>query len=62
MGIVSIGEVVGSVSGGPSEPGAPTATQSQPQEQGAAPSSEQTEALERQLRSRAWRQARLAAD
>lgn len=62
MGIVSIGEVVGSVSGGPSEQEAPTPAQAQPQGQEAGPGPEQTEALERKLRAKSWRKTRLAAD
>lgn len=62
MGIVSIGEVVGSVSGGPSEQEAPTQAQAQPQGQQGGPGPEQAEALERLLRAKAWRKTRLSAD
>ncbi|MCP3100752.1 hypothetical protein LZ198_17930 [Myxococcus sp. K15C18031901] len=63
MGIVSIGEVVGSVSDGPSAQQSPEAGPAQPaQPGGAAPGPEQAEAVERQLRTKAWRRTRLAAD
>ncbi len=63
MGIVSIGEVVGSVSDGPSARRSPEAGTAQPaQSGGGAPGPEQAEALERLLRTKAWRRTRLAAD
>ncbi|NTX06651.1 hypothetical protein HUA74_42075 [Myxococcus sp. CA051A] len=62
MGIVSIGEVVGSVSDSPSAQQPPEAGTAQATPPGGAPGPEHAEALERQLRTRAWRRTRLTAD
>jgi hypothetical protein len=62
MGIVSIGEVVGSVQGGPSEQERPASDEAGAQQQGAVPHVSPPEGVERELRVRAWRRTRLQAD
>jgi hypothetical protein len=62
MGIVSIGEVVGSVRGGPSEQEQPPAEDVRAQQEGAVPGVPHPDELERVLRARARRQTRLQAD
>ncbi|MCE9670514.1 hypothetical protein LY474_22170 [Myxococcus stipitatus] len=62
MGIVSIGEVVGSVSDGPSAQPPSEAGAGQSPQPGGASIPEQAEALERQLRAKVWRRTRLTAD
>ncbi|MFY0566335.1 hypothetical protein ACN28E_21200 [Archangium lansingense] len=62
MGIVSIGEVVGSVQGGPSEQEQSPSEEARAQQQGAAPNVPPPDDLERELRVRAWRRTRLHAD
>jgi hypothetical protein len=62
MGIVSIGEVVGSVQGAPGQP-EPLSTEQAPTEQQAAtPRPTHAEDVQRELRMRAWRRTRLHAD
>jgi len=62
MGIVSIGEVVGSVSDGPSSPPPSEAGAGHPSQPAGASIPDQAEALERQLRTKVWRRTRLTAD
>ncbi|WP_257446345.1 hypothetical protein [Archangium lipolyticum] len=62
MGIVSIGEVVGSVAGGPSEPEPSPADETGAEGAQATPDASHADAVERELRVRAWRRTRLAAD
>lgn len=62
MGIVSIGEVVGSVQGGPSEQERPASDEARTQQEGAAPNVSHPDGVERELRVRAWRRTRLHAD
>ncbi|HYO70668.1 MAG TPA: hypothetical protein VEU33_31775 [Archangium sp.] len=61
MGIVSIGEVVGSVNGGPSEH-EPSQQEARAQEESTVPHVSRPEDVERELRVRAWRRTRLHAD
>jgi hypothetical protein len=61
MSIVSIGEVVGEVKGGPSESGPFPLEQVRPEEE-SRPDEAQLEQLERELKARAWRRTRLHAD
>jgi hypothetical protein len=61
MGIVSIGEVVGTVQAGPSESG-PSQQEARAEQERSAPRVPSAEDLERELRARAWRQTRLQAD
>lgn len=62
MSIVSIGEVIGNVQGGPSEPEPLRAADTGKEEQAAASLSSQLEAMEREHRAKARREARLRAD
>jgi hypothetical protein len=62
VSIVSIGEVVGSVQGEPSAQEQQRAEQARQEEQGARPLSSQMDELERELRAKARRRARLQAD
>ncbi|QRN93100.1 hypothetical protein JRI60_28270 [Archangium violaceum] len=62
MGIVSIGEVVGSVAGGPSEPELTPDDETRAEGANATPDASQADAVQRELRVRAWRQTRLHAD
>lgn len=62
MGIVSIGEVVGEVQAGPSEPAQASSEGAPGAQEHATLMTPQAEELERELRVRAWRQTRLQAD
>jgi hypothetical protein len=61
MSIVSIGEVVGDVKGGTSLAEQPPAEQIHAPEAG-KPGATYVDELERELKARAWRRARLHAD
>ncbi len=62
MSIVSIGEVVGNVQGAPSEQEQLRAQETGQEEQGAPSPAARAEDLERELRAKARRRARLQAD
>lgn len=62
MGIVSIGEVVGTVQGGPSAPAAPSAEQPGAGAAAATPGAPSADDVERELRLRTRRRTRLHAD
>ena len=61
MGIVSIGEVVGSVQDAPGQPEQRPAEEAASEQQAASRPS-RAEDVERELRVRAWRRTRLHAD
>lgn len=62
MGIVSIGEVVGSVQGAPGQPEQPSTEQAPTEQQSATSRPPHAEDVQRELRMRAWRRTRLHAD
>ena len=62
MGILSIGEVVGIVSGGALEPEPPPQKEAPAEQAHAMPPARAAEQLARELRMMAWRQTRLQAD
>lgn len=62
MGIVSIGEVIGSVQGAPGQPEQHPPEQASTEQQAATPRPVLSEDVQRELRMRAWRRTRLHAD
>ena len=62
MGIVSIGEVVGTVQGAPGQPEQLSTEQAPTEQQAATSRPFRAEDVERELRVRTWRRTRLHAD
>jgi hypothetical protein len=62
MGIVSIGEVVGTVQGDPAAAQQAPAEATRTDQESTTPLAVRAEELARELRRRAWRQTRLKAD